>query len=103
MSGGDGPKIARRVLLVDGVMVLSDLQARLNLIVTGLGSKIPNDGFRVLAADHTERGINLSSAEGQQELERHLDGIDLLILDNLSTLLANGSEGASDAWLPTQN
>src|SRR5262249_36084882 len=46
---------------------------------------------------------NLSSAEGQQELERHLDGIDLLILDNLSTLLANGSEGASDAWLPMQN
>jgi putative DNA primase/helicase len=27
----------------------------------------------------------------------------LLILDNLSTLLANGSEGASDAWLPMQN
>jgi putative DNA primase/helicase len=93
----------RRVLLVDGEMVLSDLQARLNLILAGLGTKIPNDGFRVLAADHTERGINLSSAEGQQELERHLDGIDLLILDNLSTLLANGSEGASDAWLPMQN
>jgi putative DNA primase/helicase len=57
----------------------------------------------VLAADHTERGINLSSSEGQQELERHLDGVDLLILDNLSTLLATGSEGASDAWLPMQN
>jgi putative DNA primase/helicase len=84
-------------------MVLSDLQARLNLIFVGLGTKIPNDGFRVLAADHTERGINLSSGEGQQELERHLDGVDLLILDNLSTLLANGSEGASDAWLPMQN
>jgi hypothetical protein len=27
----------------------------------------------------------------------------LLILDNLSTLLANGSEGASDAWLPMQH
>lgn len=27
----------------------------------------------------------------------------MLILDNLSTLLANGSEGASDAWLPMQN
>jgi putative DNA primase/helicase len=69
-----------------------------------LGTKIPNDGFRVLAADHTERGINLSSGEGQQKLERHLDGVDLLILDNnLSTLLASGSEGASDAWLPMQN
>jgi putative DNA primase/helicase len=93
----------RRVLLVDGEMVLSDLQTRLNQLLAGLGTKIPNDGFRVLAADYTERGINLSSGEGQQELERHLDGVDLLILDNLSTLLANGSEGASDAWLPMQN
>ena len=93
----------RRVLLVDGEMVLCDLQTRLNLILAGLGTAIPNDGFRVLAADHTERGINLSSGEGQQELERHLDGVDLLILDNLSTLLASGSEGASDAWLPMQN
>jgi putative DNA primase/helicase len=93
----------RRVLLIDGEMVLSDLQARLNLILAGLGAAIPNDGFRLLAADHTERGINLGCGEGQQELERHLDGVDLLILDNLSTLLANGSEGASDAWLPMQN
>jgi putative DNA primase/helicase len=93
----------RRVLFVDGEMLLSDLQTRLNLILAGLNAEIPGDGFRVLAADNTERGINLSSSEGQQELERHLDGVDLLILDNLSTLLPNGSEGASDAWLPMQN
>jgi putative DNA primase/helicase len=93
----------RRVLFVDGEMVLSDLQIRLNSIVAGLGTKIPNDGFRVLAADHSELGINLGGPEGQRELERHLDGVDLLILDNLSTLMANGSEGASDAWLPMQN
>jgi putative DNA primase/helicase len=93
----------RRVLFVDGEMVLSDLQVRLNSILAGLGTEIPNDGFRVLAADHSELGINLGSAEGQQELERHLDGVGLLILDNLSTLMANGSEGASDAWLPMQN
>ena len=68
-----------------------------------MGAEIPNDRFRILAADNTETGINLSSNEGQQALERHLQGIDLLILDNLSTLLASGSEGASDAWLPMQN
>jgi putative DNA primase/helicase len=106
-SGGsvlrwNGPR-PRRVLFVDGEMVLSDLQIRLNSILAGLGTKIPNDGFRVLAADHSELGINLGSPEGQRELERHLDGVDLLILDNLSTLMANGSEGASDAWLPMQN
>ena len=29
--------------------------------------------------------------------------MDLLILDNLSTLLTTGSEGASDSWLPMQH
>jgi putative DNA primase/helicase len=106
-SGGsvlrwNAPRL-RRVLFVDGEMVLSDLQVRLNSILAGLGTKIPNDGFRMLAADHSELGINLGGPEGQRELERHLDGVDLLILDNLSTLMANGSEGASDAWLPMQN
>jgi hypothetical protein len=54
----------RRVLFVDGEMVLSDLQVRLNSIVAGFGTKIPNDGFRVLAADHSELGINLGGPEG---------------------------------------
>jgi hypothetical protein len=93
----------RRVLLVDGEMPLSDLQGRLAFISIGLGADVPPGGFQVLAADQTETGINLASSEGQLALERHLEGIDLVILDNLSTLLASGSEGASDAWLPMQN
>ena len=94
---------AAHVLYVDGEMPLAELQSRLAAIRAGMGAEIPNDGFRILAADNTEAGINLSSEEGQQALEAHLDGVDLLILDNLSTLLASGSEGASDAWLPMQN
>jgi putative DNA primase/helicase len=93
----------RRVLYIDGEMPLADLQSRLAAILAGLGTEIPIGGFRVLAADNTEGGINLGSIEGQHALERNLDGVDLLILDNLSTLLANGSEGASDSWLPIQN
>lgn len=93
----------RRVLVCDGEMPLADLQSRLRSILTGFGTEIPNDGFRILAADQTEGGINLGSVQGQQALEQHLEGVDLLILDNLSTLLANGSEGSSDSWLPLQN
>jgi putative DNA primase/helicase len=93
----------RRVLFVDGEMVLSDLQVRLNSILAGLATEIPNDRLRILAADNSEAGINLGSIEGQQALEPHLDGVDLLILDNLSTLMTTGSEGASDSWLPMQN
>ncbi len=93
----------RNVLYVDGEMPLAELQLRLASIKAGMGAEIPNEGFRILAADNTEAGINLSSNEGQQALEVHLGGIDLLIFDNLSTLMASGSEGASDAWLPMQN
>ena len=56
-----------------------------------------------MAADQTETGINLGSALGQAALEPLLDGIDLLVLDNLSTLCTTGSESASDAWVPMQN
>jgi AAA domain len=66
-------------------------------------SACPVGRLCVLAADNSEAGINLGSVEGQQALEPHLDGVDLLILDNLSTLMTTGSEGASDSWLPMQN
>ena len=93
----------RNVLYVDGEMPLVSLQERLREISDGLGRDIPNDGFRILAADNVEGGINPSTEEGQQALEPLLEGIDLLILDNLSTLLTSRSEAASDAWVPMQN
>ncbi len=94
---------ARRVLYVDGEMILSDLQQRLSEISVGLGCQIPNEGFQILAADHTEGGINLATQEGQAGIERLLEGVDLVILDNLSTLFPNGSENAGDAWEPMQS
>ena len=36
-------------------------------------------------------------------IDRVLDGTNLLILDNLSTLFPSGGESASDAWVPMQN
>ena len=92
-----------RVLYVDGEMPLISLQERLRSISMGLRAEIPNDGFRILAADQTEQGISLGSEEGQRSLEPLLTGIDLLIIDNLSTLCTHGSESASDAWVPMQN
>jgi len=92
----------RTVLYVDGEMNSGDLQARLAAISAGLGVEMPNEKFSIIAADNTEGSINLSSAEGQAALEPHLDGIDLLIADNLSTLTSNSENGA-DAWLAMQN
>jgi putative DNA primase/helicase len=93
----------RRVLYVDGEMPLVSLQERLKAISVPFGMDIPNDGFRILAADQIDGGINLSNEEGQRSLEPLLDNVDLLILDNLSTLASTTSESASDAWVPMQN
>ncbi len=93
----------RRVLYVDGEMPLVSLQERLRAISIGLDAEIPNDGFRILAADNTENGIALGTDDGQRAIEPLLAGVDLLILDNLSTLCTTGSESASDAWVPMQN
>jgi putative DNA primase/helicase len=93
----------RNVLYVDGEMPLVSLQERLREISVGMGSSIPNDRFRILAADNGEGGINLGTDEGQQAIEPLLENVHLLILDNLSTLCASRSESASDAWVPMQN
>src|SRR3974377_727948 len=93
----------RKVLYVDGEMPLVSLQERLKAISAGFGNDIPNDAFRILAADQVEGGIKLSSGDGQRSLDPLLQDIDLLILDNLSTLCTTTSESASDAWVPIQN
>jgi putative DNA primase/helicase len=93
----------KNVLYVDGEMPIVSLQERLKAISVGMGNDIPNVGFRILAADQVEAGINLSTDEGQKSLEPLLDDINLLILDNLSTLCTSTSESASDAWVPIQN
>jgi putative DNA primase/helicase len=93
----------KRVLYVDGETPLVSLQERLRAISMRFSDGIPSDGFRILAADQIESGINLGNDEGQRSLEPLLHDVDLLILDNLSTLCTTGSEMASDAWIPMQN
>ena len=93
----------RNVLYIDAEMPLVSLQERLKAISLGFGNSIPDDGFRILAADQIESGINLCSEDGQRSLEPLLHNVDLLIVDNLSTLCTSGSESASDAWVPMQN
>jgi putative DNA primase/helicase len=93
----------RNVLYIDGEMPLVSLQERLKAISACSGCDIPNNAFRILAADQIEGGINLSAVEGQRSLDPLLKDIDLVILDNLSTLCTTTSESASDAWVPIQN
>ena len=93
----------RRVLLIDGEMPLAELQKRLAALSLGRGLAVTNENFKILAADATEKGIDIGSLEGQLALEPHFKDVDLVIFDNLSTLMGTGSESAGEAWLPLQN
>jgi putative DNA primase/helicase len=87
----------RRVLYVDGEMTLVDLQSRVAALKAGLSVNVRNDHFRLLASDHTDIP-DLSTEDGQHALDLLVDGVDLLILDNISTLCRTGSDNDSASW-----
>ena len=95
----------RRVLLIDGEMPAADLQTRLASLVAGATETVANSGsLNILCGDLIEEGGigNLASIEIQAELDRWLDGIDLLILDNLSSLTAVIRDNDAESWGPIQ-
>jgi hypothetical protein len=95
---------ARRVLFVDGELPAAVLQERIARQVEGADVEPPDpDYFRIVTPDLQELGIpDLSTPEGQAAIEEHLEGIELLVLDNLSTLCRSGEENAAESWLPVQ-
>jgi putative DNA primase/helicase len=92
---------ARRVLYVDGEMTLIDLQKRVGALKAGTGVDIRNDRFRLLAADHTDVP-DLATQAGQRMLDPLLDGADLLVIDNVSTLCWTGSDNSAGSWTSVQ-
>lgn len=93
----------RRVLYVDGEMPLVALRDRLDSIVKGSGFPADEQAFQLLAADHLDDGIpSLASPQGQAFIEKFLDGVSLLTLDNVSTLAATARDNDSDSWTPIQ-
>jgi KaiC/GvpD/RAD55 family RecA-like ATPase len=107
-SGGiflkwSAPK-ARRVLLVDGEMPAASLRERLAGIVAAAKQEAEPDAMRVIAGDLVEHGGigNLADPAVQAELDKHLAGTDLLILDNLSSLTAVIRDNDQESWTTIQ-
>jgi hypothetical protein len=93
----------RRVLLVDGEMPAADLRDRLKTIVTGSGVAAAPGMLQVLAGDLRDDAIgNLARPQVQSSLERCLHGVELLILDNLASLIAGQRESDADSWATMQ-
>jgi putative DNA primase/helicase len=96
----------RKVLYIDGEMPAVVMQERLAAVVSGSGPEPDPDAFRLITPDLQEREIpDLATKEGQGAVEEWLeDGYELLILDNLSTLVRAGAgkENEADGWLVMQ-
>lgn len=95
---------ARHVLFVDGEMPAVVLQQRLAAMVAGTGQELPEKDFlHIITPDWQELGIpDLATAEGQAAIEQHLQKVELLILDNLSSLCRSGKENEAESWMPVQ-
>ena len=93
-----------RVLVIDGEMPAATLQVRLANIIKRSGAEMPSpDYLRFLPMDLQERGgINLANEADQREIAALLEGVDVIIVDNISTLAHNGRENEAESWLPIQ-
>jgi putative DNA primase/helicase len=91
------------VFLVDGEMPGAELQKRLKEIQIGAARKPENGFFRVLVGDLEDLGIgNLADPKVQARIDAELDGADVVILDNLSSLTTVIRDNDQDSWSPIQ-
>jgi len=60
------------------------------------------DHLRFLAMDVERDHLDLTQHSHRFRLEDHLDGTDLIILDNLATLAAGAGENAVETWQPIE-
>lgn len=93
----------RKVLYLDGEMPLVAMQERLKSISEKAGYELSNpDNLLLVNPDRQRKGFNLSTQEGQGRLEHLLDGVSLVIVDNISTLCGCGKENEAASWRPLQ-
>lgn len=90
------------VLYIDGEMPAVVMQERLSSIILSV-DKEPSAPLKIITPDLQPFGMpNLATHEGQEALEPLLDGMRLVIVDNISTLCRAGRENEAESWLPVQ-
>ena len=106
-SGGtflkwESPK-PRRVLYLDGEMPACTMQERLAQIVKSSEVEAASDYFTLLTPDMQDMGMpDISTKEGQAEIEPFIENVEVIIVDNISTLARTGKENEAEGWLPIQ-
>jgi nicotinamidase-related amidase len=94
---------SRPVLLIDGEMPAVVLQERLAVIAANAEGEPPAGYVRLLPYDlFEEGGPDLSTDEGQAELEPFIGDAALIVVDNISTICRGGKENESESWSAIQ-
>jgi RecA-family ATPase len=94
-----------KVLYLDGEMPARTMQERLAAIVGAFELKLPDPSFfRLLCADLTDAGLpDLATVDGQREVDAQVEDAEVIIVDNLSSLIRSGRENEADSWQPLQD
>jgi putative DNA primase/helicase len=91
----------RKVLYIDGEMPAVAMQDRISTIIDATDNEPPGEDYlRLITPDlQGDYGIpDLSTVEGQSQIDDLLFDTEFLILDNLSTLCRSGRENESESW-----
>lgn len=93
----------RGVLFIDGEMPGYALKERM-LSIIELTEKPIGNKLQFITPDLQTKGMpDLSTREGQQQIEKHItQETELIIIDNLSTLVRSGRENEAESWQPIQ-
>ena len=93
----------RGVLFIDGEMPANALQERLAAIVASAETS-RTAPLRIITPDLQPYGMpDLASEQGQRVIDEFIDEtIDLIVVDNLSTLVRSGKENEAESWQPVQ-
>src|SRR3990167_5301822 len=93
----------RGVLYLDGEMPATLMQERLRALMKDQQQK-SKALFQLLTPDLQNGAMpDLATHKGQEMLEPYLKDIDLIIVDNISTLCRNSKENEADSWIPVQD
>jgi len=93
-----------RVLFIDGEMPARTLQERLASLMAGSDLEPPNSQYlRIVTPDMQDGPMpNLATREGQAAIEPLLEGVALIVVDNLATLARHGRANDEESWIPVQ-
>lgn len=96
---------ARKVIYIDGEMPAFAIQERLRKICEFSDHKlIDPDFFRLITPDLQDDVVpDLSTKEGRERIGEVIGDSDLIIVDNISTLLRSGNENEAESWQEAQD